>query len=310
MCSISVEPMPSTIRMPVFSNQASETAAGSGSPAETHVCSDVGDVLAQQRAVGGRRGEQRRDAVPADRVEQVAGAGHRRRRGAEAQREEHEPAEAERERQRRRAAEHVAPGAGEDLARERVAARQQVAVEVHATLRRAGRAGREGDDRDVVGGGVDGLEASRAPAGPRARARAGRRPRPPDRRATSACETRAFSTTFAISPARSSGIVATTIPPASRIPSHAAIASGVFGRVQQHARARLDRERRGDRRRALAQLLVAPARRRSRRPRARSSSTAAFSRAGPSSSSRSGQASAAGRWSRANVSVIAAAPGR
>ena len=47
--------------------------------------------------------------------------------------------------------------------------------------------------------------------------------------ATIACDTCAFSTTFAISPARSSGIVATTTPPASRIPNHAAIVSAVFG---------------------------------------------------------------------------------
>ena len=49
MCSISVEPIPSMMRMPVFSNHASETAAGSGSPAETQVCSEAGSVLAQQR---------------------------------------------------------------------------------------------------------------------------------------------------------------------------------------------------------------------------------------------------------------------
>ena len=42
MCSISVEPIPSTIRMPVFSNHASDTPAGSGSPADTHVCSESG----------------------------------------------------------------------------------------------------------------------------------------------------------------------------------------------------------------------------------------------------------------------------
>jgi len=46
---------------------------------------------------------------------------------------------------------------------------------------------------------------------------------------TSACVTCALPITFAISPARSSGIVATTIPPARRIPSHAAINAGVFG---------------------------------------------------------------------------------
>ena len=46
MCSISVEPIPSTIRMPVFSYHASETAAGSGSPALTHVCSEPGTSCA------------------------------------------------------------------------------------------------------------------------------------------------------------------------------------------------------------------------------------------------------------------------
>ena len=42
MCSISVEPIPSMIRMPVFSNHSSDTLAGSGSPADTHVCSESG----------------------------------------------------------------------------------------------------------------------------------------------------------------------------------------------------------------------------------------------------------------------------
>jgi hypothetical protein len=36
MCSISVEPMPSMMRMPVFSCQASKVGRGSVSPAETH----------------------------------------------------------------------------------------------------------------------------------------------------------------------------------------------------------------------------------------------------------------------------------
>jgi hypothetical protein len=49
------------------------------------------------------------------------------------------------------------------------------------------------------------------------------------RRATSALVTFALATTLSISRARSSGIVATTIPPASRIPSQQAIASGVLG---------------------------------------------------------------------------------
>ena len=40
MCSISVEPMPSMMRMPVRSNQASDMPAGSGSPADTHTRSE------------------------------------------------------------------------------------------------------------------------------------------------------------------------------------------------------------------------------------------------------------------------------
>ena len=48
-------------------------------------------------------------------------------------------------------------------------------------------------------------------------------------RATSALVTFALATTLSISRARRSGIVATTIPPASRIPSQHAIASGVLG---------------------------------------------------------------------------------
>ena len=53
MCSISVEPMPSMIRMPVFSYHASDTAAGSGSPARDAGVQRARDVLA--RAARGRR---------------------------------------------------------------------------------------------------------------------------------------------------------------------------------------------------------------------------------------------------------------
>ena len=51
---------------------------------------------------------------------------------------------------------------------------------------------------------------------------------PATRVSASACKTCAFSITFASSPARSSGIVATTTPPASRIPNQHAISSGEF----------------------------------------------------------------------------------
>ena len=56
------------------------------------------------------------------------------------------------------------------------------------------------------------------------------RPTSPARsRAASATVTRALVVTFSISRARSSGIVATATPPASRMPSQHAIASGVLG---------------------------------------------------------------------------------
>ena len=65
MCSISVEPMPSTMRTPVRSNQASDTPAGSGSPAETHVRSErsasAGAARSSARYMVGAV-EQRRDA--------------------------------------------------------------------------------------------------------------------------------------------------------------------------------------------------------------------------------------------------------
>jgi hypothetical protein len=44
---------------------------------------------------------------------------------------------------------------------ERVAGREEVAMGVHAALRQPGRARREGDQRDVLGGRLDGLEPGR-----------------------------------------------------------------------------------------------------------------------------------------------------
>ena len=311
MCSISVEPIPSTIRMPVFSYQASETPAGSGSPAETHVCSEPGTSCVEQRPVRGRRGEERR------------------RRRARAARPAGRRASDRRHRTPRSAAGTAASApspnvnaiggvpentsverGSEHVARERVAARQQVAVEVHAALRRAGRARGEGDDRDVVGGGVDRLEGVAALGQLLDHAHVvhghlvRRSPAP-----ASATVTRAFVVTFSISRARSSGIVATATPPASRMPEPARDRLRRVRRVQQHALpARSPATRRPPRR-------ASAARRRSQPPAiaipsCASSSTAAFTAIGPSRSSRSGQAAAGGRWSRANVSVIAAPPGR
>ena len=50
MCSISVEPMPSMIHSPVASWNASETARGSGSPADTQRRSPVGTFFAASMA--------------------------------------------------------------------------------------------------------------------------------------------------------------------------------------------------------------------------------------------------------------------
>ena len=273
MCSISVEPMPSTIRMPVFSYQASDDARRAAARPRDARVQRGRDVLAQQRAVRGRRGEQRRDAALADRVEQVARrrpAPSRRRSAAGTARAPPSP----NVNASGGVPEKTSVGARVAGSRSANVSQhgEQVAVEVHAALRRAGRAGREGDDRDVVGGGVDRLERRRARAGPRARGRAASPARAPPRRAQlarrrSACADAApSSTTFAISPARSSGIVATTIPPASRMPSHAAIASGVLGECSSTRVARLDRQRRRDRRAPARAARRSSTRRRSPSP--------------------------------------------
>ena len=59
--------------------------------------------------------------------------------------------------------------------RERVRDREHVAVEVHRRLGSAGRAGREGEQRDVVGGGVDVVEVAGLVAGAAASGRRRRR---------------------------------------------------------------------------------------------------------------------------------------
>ena len=84
-----------------------------------------------------------------------------------AQRKEREAAEPERERERRAAAEQVVRGRPQQLAREAVADRQQVAMEVHRALGLAGRARGEGDQADVVGRAVERLEDRRLGRDPR-----------------------------------------------------------------------------------------------------------------------------------------------
>ena len=113
MCSISVEPMPSRIGLPVLRVHSSNTGAGSVSPAETAMPQrgQVGALVHRRHhgAVGGRRGEADRRFVGLDDLDHVGGRGvfQQRRGGAEAQRENRQAAEPEGEGQRRRADEHV-----------------------------------------------------------------------------------------------------------------------------------------------------------------------------------------------------------
>ena len=158
MCSISVEPIPSTIRMPVFSYHASATAAGSGSPALTQVRRHAGTSCAsiERYAVGAVKSV----VIPRSPIAcsmspgLATGAVEAPKRSGKSTRPPRPNVNAS-----GGVPLKTSLGCGfEHAPGERVARRQQVAVEVHAPLRRPGRAGGEGDDRDVVGGGVDGSE--------------------------------------------------------------------------------------------------------------------------------------------------------
>ena len=78
-----------------------------------------------------------------------------RRRRAEAQREQQSRAEPEGEGDRRRGQDDVAGAIGDEMLREGVARREDVAVEMDAALGHAGGAAGEGDQRRVVAAGVD-----------------------------------------------------------------------------------------------------------------------------------------------------------
>ena len=126
------------------------------------------DAERQHAAIGGRCREAGRGAVALDRVEQLVGSALLEQDGgrADPHRERHDAAEAERERDRGRADEDVVAARAHDLARERVAHREYVAVEVHRALRPAGRAAGVGDQHHVVGCRVVGLEALGLARGP------------------------------------------------------------------------------------------------------------------------------------------------
>jgi hypothetical protein len=93
-----------------------------------------------------------------DRGQQLLGARlfEQQRAGARAHREDHQAAESEGEAERGAAGEDVVGVRSQDVLREGVRYRQDVAVEVHTALGAAGGAGRERDEGDVVGGGGHG----------------------------------------------------------------------------------------------------------------------------------------------------------
>ena len=111
MCSVSVEPMPSTMRMPVRSVQASATAAGSGSPAETHARNELSARGRRLAASSGTSSERSTSLVIAwrsmSRRARPARLPDRHRGRAHAHREQHAHPEAEGERERRCRGEHV-----------------------------------------------------------------------------------------------------------------------------------------------------------------------------------------------------------
>ena len=118
MWNISVAPMPSMISMPVASSRARASAAGSASPAATHLRSGAA-VAHAERAARARRSaiaryevgavKQHGRALGGDRVEQLGRAGllEQHGRGADAHREQRQAAEPEREGERRAADEDV-----------------------------------------------------------------------------------------------------------------------------------------------------------------------------------------------------------
>ena len=190
MCSISVEPMPSRIGLPVFRTQSSKIGAGqrlAGRDGDAQR-RQVGAVVhrRQHRAVGGRRGEARPSpctvSMICDHVRR-RGAFEQRRGGAEAQREDRQPAEPEGEGERRRADEDIVGRDLQHLLGVAVGDDQQVAVEMHGRLRHAGGARSEAEQRHIVAAGLHRLEAHRLVERERGRARRRgwrcRRSRPP-----------------------------------------------------------------------------------------------------------------------------------
>ena len=146
MCSISVEPMPSTISRPKRSCQRSKVCGGSGSAAETHrrteSSASSAPLLAHHRAVERRDGEEQGRAMLAQLREDRLGArraGHEHRRRAEPQREREVVAQPVGVVELGRREDDVVLAQAEHLAREGLARVRDVVVQVHDALRLARR---------------------------------------------------------------------------------------------------------------------------------------------------------------------------
>ncbi len=141
--------------MPVARRNSSKVASGRCSPAETQAL-EAREIVPRrqrgQRAIGQGRGEERAHPVALDRGGELGRPGtfEEQGRGAAAQRKEQHAAEPEGEGQRGAAGEEIVFRGMERRARERIADRQHVAVEMHRPLGLAGCAGGEGDERHVV----------------------------------------------------------------------------------------------------------------------------------------------------------------
>ena len=229
MCSISVEPMPSTMRMPVASCQACATLAGSGSPAEMHASSDGSSTRSRSSArymVGAVASR----VTPCRRTVSTSGSIPGLAIGAnEAPKRIGNSTSTPRPNVNAIGAVPVktSSGDGERISRAKVSqiastSRWKWTQPLGSPVVPEVKAIRATSSLAVATG-------SNAPvAGSRSKVRSSRTPwtSPARRASTSACETCALAITFESSPARSIGIVATAMPPASRTPNQLAIISG------------------------------------------------------------------------------------
>ena len=140
---------------PLIAGRARQVFAGGDAGVKR---SELALVLLHQCAVASGRGEERRGLVLGDGVDEdiEAGLGADRSGGADARREDDAGAEAEGEGQRRRADEDIGGCRPQHVTRECFRHRRDVTMKMHATLRLAGGAGGERDQRGIVASRGDG----------------------------------------------------------------------------------------------------------------------------------------------------------